>query len=405
MNILFLTISRLTDVSEHNIYNDLMRKFTEEGHEVYIVSPRERRYGEKSSLTKNNGVNILGVRTLNLIKTNVIEKGLGQVLLEYQFKKAIKKFLKGISFDLVIYSTPPITFTGVVKFLKKKQPKSVSYLMLKDIFPQNAVDLGMFGEKSIFYKYFRKKEEQLYKSSDFIGCMSPANVEYLLQHNGYLKCERIEICPNAVELNTNNKPFTEEERAVIRKEYDLPIGAPVFLYGGSLGKPQGVDYIVDCLKAVSAKKDCFFLIVGAGVEQYKIKDWLDQNNPSNIRLLDYMEKEDYDRLVKACDIGLIFLDYRFTIPNFPSRLLSYLEQKMPVISATDMASDVGVLAEANQFGMRVPSNDIEAFVKAVENYIEHPEIIKQQGENGYQFLLDNYQVGHCYSTIMRHFEE
>ena len=118
-----------------------------------------------------------------------------------------------------------------------------------------------------------------------------------------------------------------------------------------------------------------------------------------------MEKEDYDRLVKACDIGLIFLDYRFTIPNFPSRLLSYLEQKMPVISATDMASDVGVLAEANQFGMRVPSNDIEAFVKAVENYIEHPEIIKQQGENGYQFLLDNYQVGHCYSTIMRHFEE
>lgn len=405
MNILFLTISRLTDVSEHNIYNDLMRKFSDEGHEVYIVSPRERRYREKSSLTKNNGVNILGVRTLNLIKTNVIEKGLGQVLLEYQFKKAIKKFLKGISFDLVIYSTPPITFTGVVKYLKKKQPKSVSYLMLKDIFPQNAVDLDMFGEKSIFYKYFRKKEEQLYKSSDFIGCMSPANVEYLLQHNGYLKRERIEICPNAVELNTNNKPFTEEGRAAIRKEYDLPIGAPVFLYGGSLGKPQGVDYIVDCLKAVANKKDCYFLIVGAGVEQYKIKDWIAENNPTNIRLLDYMDKESYDRLVKACDIGLIFLDYRFTIPNFPSRLLSYLEQRMPVISATDMASDVGVLAEANQFGMRVPSNDIEAFVKAVENYIEHPEIIKQQGENGYHFLLDNYQVGHCYSTIMRHFEE
>ena len=405
MNILFLTISRLTDVSEHNIYNDLMRKFRDEGHEVYIVSPRERRYGEKSSLTKNNGVNILGVRTLNLIKTNVIEKGLGQVLLEYQFKKAIKKFLKGVSFDLVIYSTPPITFTGVVRYMKKKQPKSVSYLMLKDIFPQNAVDLGMFGEKSFFYKYFRNKEEQLYKTSDYIGCMSPANVEFLLKHNGYLKRDRIEICPNAVELDTNNKPITEEERSTIRKEYNIPTDVPVFLYGGSLGKPQGVDYIVDCLKVVASKKECYFLIVGAGVEQYKIKDWIVQNNPSNIRLLDYMDKEDYDRLVKACDIGLIFLDYRFTIPNFPSRLLSYLEQMMPVISATDMASDVGVLAEANQFGMRVPSNDVEAFVKAVENYIEHPEIIKQQGENGYQFLLDNYQVGHCYSTIMKHFEK
>ena len=400
MNILFLTISRLTDVTERNIYNDLMRKFRDEGHGVYIVSPRERRYGERSSLTKNNGVNILGVRTLNLIKTNIIEKGLGQVLIEYQFKKAINKFLGDVTFDLVLYTTPPITFTGVIRYIKRKQPQAVSYLMLKDIFPQNAVDLGMFAKNSLFYKYFRKKEEQLYKTSDYIGCMSPANVEYLLKHNKFLSKDKVEICPNAIELK-DQIGLKEEERIQIRKQFGLPHDVPVFLYGGSLGRPQGVDYIVRCLDKVANRDDCFFLIVGAGVEQYKLKNWIDEKMPTNVRLLDYMDKENYDRLTSACDVGLIFLDYRFTIPNFPSRLLTYLEYRMPVIAATDVASDVGLLAEENGFGTRVLSNETEGFVRAVDGY-KNKVIISEQGDLGYDYLLKNYTVNHCYSIIMKH---
>lgn len=401
MNVLFLTISRLVDVTERNIYNDLMRKFRDEGHEVYIVSPRERRYGERSSLTKNNGVNILGVRTLNLIKTNIIEKGLGQVFLEYQFKKAIKEFLGDVTFDVVLYSTPPITLTGVVKHIKRKQPNALSYLMLKDIFPQNAVDLGMFGKNSFFYKYFRKKEKQLYKTSDYIGCMSPANVEFLLKHNDFLSKSRIEICPNAIDLK-GQVGITEEEKSQIRKQYGLPQIAPVFLYGGSLGRPQGVDYIVRCLDKVANRDDCFFLIVGAGVEQYKLKNWIDEKKPTNVRLLDYMDKESYDRLTSACDVGLIFLDYRFTIPNFPSRLLTYLEYRMPVIAATDVASDVGVLAEENGFGVRVLSNETEGFIRAIDGYTKNKDIISEQGDHGHDFLLKNYTVNHCYSIIMKH---
>ncbi len=401
MNILFLTISRLTDVAERNIYNDLMRKFRDEGHKVYIVSPRERRYSEESSLTNNNGVKILGVKTLNLIKTNIIEKGLGQVFLEGQFKRAIKKYLGQIQFDLVLYSTPPITFTGVVKYLKKTNPETVTYLMLKDIFPQNAVDLGMFGKNSIFYKFFRKQEVQLYKASDYIGCMSPANVEYLLQHNSFLNRDRIEICPNAIELKGDSLNL-DQEKELIKVQYNIPQDIPVFLYGGSLGKPQGVSFIVDCLKRVANRKDCFFLIVGAGVEQFIIKDWIGEKQPSNIILLDYMDKESYDRLVSACDVGLIFLDYRFTIPNFPSRLLSYLECKMPVIAATDEASDVGRIAEENQFGLFVPSNDVDAFERAVSSFVSSPEIIEQMGERGYQYLKENYLASHCYMRIMKH---
>ena len=180
MNILFLTLVRLSNIGERGIYQDLMRKYRDEGHEVYIVTACERRVGLDTSLIESEGVHILNVKTLNIQKTNIVEKGIGTLLLEKQYKAAIKKYLKDVSFDLITYSTPPITFTNVVKYLKRKNPKAVSYLQLKDIFPQNAVDIELFSKKSLFYMYFRWKEKELYRVSDFIGCMSPANVDFVL---------------------------------------------------------------------------------------------------------------------------------------------------------------------------------------------------------------------------------
>lgn len=405
MKILFLTISRLTDVSERNIYNDLMRKFRDEGHDVYIVSPRERRYGEQTSLTTNNGVHVLGVRTLNLIKTNIIEKGLGQVLLQRQFIKAIDKHLKDISFDLVLYSTPPITLNGVVKHLKKRHPNTVSYLMLKDIFPQNAVDLGMMsktGVKGILYQFFRRKEKALYQVSDYIGCMSPANVEYVLAHNPEVDAAKVEVAPNSLELSVQSLESVDrgELKVKVKNKFGLPTDKPVFIYGGSLGKPQGADFIVKCFDVFAARKNCYFLIVGAGVEAGKLKDWINKHKPENIKMMDYLPKEDYDILVSFCDVGLIFLDHRFTIPNYPSRLLSYLEYKMPVLCATDPNTDVGKIAEENGYGYWCESNSIEAFASKLDKMISSDR--KTMGEKGYEFLKENYTVENCYQTIIKH---
>lgn len=180
MNMIFLTLSRMTDIRERGIYTDLMRKFWEEGHRVYIVFPEERRFHQSTSFVEQEGIHLLGVRTLNIQKTHIVEKGIGTILLESQFKRAIRKYLADVRFDLILYSTPPITFTNVVRFLKKRNPGAISYLLLKDIFPQNAVDLRMFSKRSLFYAYFRRKEIGLYKSSDYIGCMSPANVDFIL---------------------------------------------------------------------------------------------------------------------------------------------------------------------------------------------------------------------------------
>lgn len=403
MNIIFLTLYRIDNIEEHKLYPDLMRKFRDEGHQVYIVTPCERRLGLKTGLIDNNGVHILNVKTLNIQKTNVVEKGIGTLLMERQYKAAIMKYLGDIKFDLITYSTPPITFTNVVKYLKKENPQAITYLQLKDIFPQNAVDIGMFGEKSVFNWYFKRKEKALYGVSDYIGCMSPANVQFVLDHNPEIEASRVEVAPNSIELREMKHEDGQEkaERFYIRKKYDLPTDKPIFIYGGNLGKPQGIDYLVKCLEANKNRLDCYFVVVGSGTDYNLISDWYGKNKGKNVKLMSFLPKEDYDMLVRYCDVGLIFLDHRFTIPNYPSRLLSYLECKMPVICATDVNTDIGKIAEKNGYGYWCESVKPEDFTALVDKMLASDR--KEMGEKGCQFLKENYLVEHTYNAIMKHF--
>ena len=403
MRIIFLTMVNLTEVDTYGIYQDLMRKFRDEGHAVYIVSPRERRTGEKTRLYETGDVHILGVHTLNLQKTNAIEKGIGQVLVETQFKKAIKRYLGHVQFDLILYSTPPITFPKVIQYLKTSNPQAKTYLLLKDIFPQNAVDLGMMsksGVKGILYRFFRKKEKKLYALSENIGCMSPANVRYVIEHNPEVNPEKVEVAPNSYEIQ-EHVVLNNEQYISIRQKYNLPTNRTIFIYGGNLGKPQGIPFLLKCLNANADRDDCHFVVIGNGTEYGKLETWYKTQQPKSVSVFQRLPKEDYDQLVRACDVGLIFLDYRFTIPNYPSRLLPYLMEKKPIISATDPNCDTGSIAEQNGYGYWCPSNDVNAFTQCVDKMLKSD--LAQMGENGYQFYLNNYTVEHTYNAIMKHF--
>ena len=399
MNILFITLGRTVKIQEHGIYSDLMRKFHKEGHELYIVYPIERKEGKPTTLQEEQDVHYLGVHTLNIQKTNIIEKGIGTILVETQFKNAIKKYFKNVSFDLVLYTTPPITFPNLIGDLKRLNPKATTYLMLKDIFPQNAVDLGMFGRGSLFYKYFRAKEKKLYKNTDYIGCMSPANVDFIIRNNPEVDKACVEVCPNSLELINEENKYNRREETLRR--YGIPADCPVFIYGGNLGKPQGIDFLIKAIAVNSNRKDCFFLIVGDGTEYHKIESWITESKPSNVKLIKRLPKEEYDELASYCNVGLICLDYRFTIPNFPSRLLAYLENHMPVIVATDPNCDMGPIAQRNGFGFWCKSNSESAFTECLNRMLISD--IKAMGETGYKFLCDNYLVDNTYNAIMNHF--
>jgi glycosyltransferase involved in cell wall biosynthesis len=395
MNILFLTILNINSIDERNIYTDLIRKFKTEGHNVLIVCPTERRFNKKTHLIKENGVNILKIKTFNLQKSNLIEKGIGIILLEYQFLNGIKKYLKSSKFDLLIYSTPPITFSKVVQYFQR-QGKIFSYLLLKDIFPQNAVDLKMIKENGFLHAYFKKKEKRLYSISNKIGCMSLANVDYLMKFHPNL-VEKLEVNTNSIEL----KPFTFVDKIEIRKKYDIPLDKIVFVYGGNLGKPQGIDFLLDIINASENKIDrAYFLIIGNGTEYKRINEWLLKRNPLNAKLVDVLPKKEYDNIVKSSDIGMIFLNPNFTIPNFPSRLLSYLENGLPIFSATDSNTDIFLVIEDNKFGFGVISGDLKSAMDKIEELTQNSSLRKEMGENGSSFLVKNYNVDISYNKII-----
>lgn len=401
MNVLFLTTGRIDSIEQHSIYPDLLRYFRNQGHNVYTVGSYEKREGKETELKEDHGAKMLYVKIGNLTQTNLIEKGISTVRVESQYLLAIKKYFSKVKFDLVLYSTPPITLVKVVEYVKRRDGAK-TYLLLKDIFPQNAVDLGMMSEnglKGLLYKYFRKKEKELYKVSDYIGCMSQANVDYVISHNPEVDPATVEICPNCVE--PIDKSVSQDIKITIRKKYDIPVDKKVFIYGGNLGKPQGISFLIECLKRQKDNNNVYFVVVGSGTEYPKLESFIKEYKPTNIQLMKRLPKEDYDTMVGACDVGMIFLDHRFTIPNFPSRLLSYMQAKIPVLAVTDPNTDISNVIVEGGFGWWCESNNTEMFNENIESAlnINEDQIIDIK-EKEWSYLIDNYSTTKGYNTII-----
>lgn len=398
MKLLFLTLLSFNSLRERNIYTDLLRVFVDNGHEVYVISPIEKRYNQKTHLLREEGACILRLQIGNTQKTNLVEKGISTLMIEPTFKKTISKYFSDIRFDLVLYSTPPITLVSAIEYVKKRD-NAKTYLLLKDIFPQNAVDLGMInkaGVKGLVYRYFRNRERKLYAISDKIGCMSQANVDYVLSHNPEVEKYKVEICPNSIEVV--DKIIDEDTKKSIRIKYGIPIDRKVLVYGGNLGKPQGISFLIECLKTSADIDNVFFLIVGDGTEYSLLEKFVNKDHQENIKLMRRLPQEDYDTLVEACDVGLIFLDHRFTIPNFPSRMLSYMQARLPVFAVTDPNTDLGQVIVSGGFGWWCESNDSSEFNRIVHHIVSVNSI--EMGNRAFEYLKNNYSANNTYNLIL-----
>lgn len=400
LNIMFLTLSSIENINERGIYSDFLRELSKRNINIYVVFPRQRRENLPTALSKENNITFLKVRTGNITKTrSFIEKGISTIMIEYQYMHAIKHYFKDIHFDMVIYSTPPINFNKIIKYYKKTQ-NSRTYLILKDIFPQNAVDIGLLKKNSILYKIFRKKEVNLYKISDFIGCMSKKNVEYILEHNKFINKEKVEIFPNAIE------PIKRRENSLLNKEilkkYNIPDGATLFIYGGNLGKPQGIDFLLDVIDNFAKVSNAYLLIVGNGTEFNRIKNHIENVKINCVGLMEAIPKNEYDELIACADVGLIFLDHRFTIPNFPSRLTSYMENSLPILAATDANTDIKDVLIESESGFWCESTDVNKFIKYAQILSSDKNLRNEMGLNGRKYLENNYDIRKAVNILLKH---
>ena len=286
-------------------------------------------------------------------------------------------------------------YINLIVYLKKIS-NAKTYLLLKDIFPQNAVDLNIIKKDSFIYKYFRNKEKKLYKISDFIGCMSPANLNYLLKNNPDLKITKLEVNPNSIEVK--EKPL--QSNIDLYAKYNIPRGKIIFIFGGNLGVPQGIEYLKKSIENCKSIKEAFFLIVGDGTEYHKFNNWIQIESIYNTLLIKELPKTEFDEILNLSHVGLIFLNPLFTIPNFPSRILSYMQNSQPIICATDSVTDIGEIAVENNFGYKCLTSDLDTFSEYVVKLLNN-ELRTQMGINAFNYLKKEYDVHITYEKIIK----
>lgn len=172
-----------------------------------------------------------------------------------------------------------------------------------------------------------------------------------------------------------------------------------------MGKAQGVDFLIDIIDYYQDSPWLYFLIIGSGTEYNYLYNEINSKNYSNVKILPWIQKNDFIDLVQSCDVGLILLNKNSTVPNFPSRLLTYLSAKIPIIAAVDKATDIGNIIEEADCGVKAYNGDINSFILAVDKIIASEENKKQMGENGYKLFLEKYTTNKSYNIIMRHFAD
>lgn len=399
MRVLYIATSFPEPNKGATIYTDLAEALHEAGHEITVAVSEQARNLSQTQMKKERGFDVLRVVTGNYYDVGLIEKGITTLRIPTLMKKGISQYLSDRKFDFILYEAPPVTNASLVSWGKKKFQCS-SYLMLKDIFPQNAADIGIMNKSSPVFKFFKHKEKRLYESADIIGCMSKANKEYIVNHNPWLNEVKIELFPNTKKI-THSTDLVKQE---MRHKYSIPQDTCVFLFGGNMGKPQYVDLLCKAIIDCKDDEDVFFLFVGRGTDRYKLEETIKSEEIKNAIVIENLPRDQYEQITKESDVGLIILDPRFTIPNYPSRILSYMEYSKPVIAATDRSTDLKELVESSKCGEWVWSGDKDGFVEVIRRF-SRSSSLKNMGSNGRRYLENNFSLKSSVDILEKHFKK
>ncbi len=398
MNILFITIAWPAP-GNRNLYSDLMDEFVSHGHRVDVAAARYDNEESRERLTEENGIRVLRIRSGKIMKTSYLRKAMALLTLGRKFRLSIRRNFGKEHYDLLIAPTPPITLSILYKQLKRSYGASF-YLLLKDIWPQGSLDHDVFRKYSLPWFYFRIHEKRLYKVADHIGTMSPKGAEYILAKNSFLSPEKVEVCPNSIRPA---RDIPKHPSLEIRDKYGIPRDACVFIFSGNLGVGHGLHFLVDAVQALADYPGAYFVIGGAGTHYSFMERKLEELKPGNIFLYSWLPREDFEGMIHTSDVGLIFL-YKYTSPQFPSRLLTYLEYSKAVLCAVNQETDIGTIVEQEGCGRTVLHGDLNGFLREIKFLCEHPEERKAMGRKARELILDRYTVTHGYQIIMKHFE-
>jgi glycosyltransferase involved in cell wall biosynthesis len=377
------------------MYSDMVNEFKKNGHSVLPMAPILSG-SLNSHISLENGIEVLRVKTFDVFSKNVLEKGFANLFLSYQYKKSYQSFWKEKPVDLVIVATPSVMFADYVFYIKRIKKARV-YLMQKDIFPQNAVDLGLMKKKSLIFKFFKKNEIKLLTTADIVGCTSTGNIQYFLKHYHFLNRDKVKLLYNSTKLFSSSSSSNLNTYTDLKHKF-------VVIFGGNMGKPQQLENVLKLAIRCKDYKDVVFLIIGKGTEVEKLKKIAQSKAISNLKFIESVPRKEYFNLLSNSDIGLISLHQDFSVPNTPMKLNDYLNAGIPVLASIDRDNDLGNLLVENNMGRYAFADSPEELFNQFSILYNDKILRNKLGKNGYNFCLKNLSVEKAYADVFEHLE-
>ena len=395
MRILLLVVYYLpSTMSSAKLIHDLAAEFHRLGHEPVVVAPDEGISGD-TEIACEEGIKVLRVRTGQIKNASKITRGLNEAGLSNLLWKKGNRFFKENPCDLIVYYSPTIFFGSLVKRLKKVY-NCKSYLILRDIFPQWAVDAGVLRE-GLVYRYFKLKESQNYRAADVIGVQSPANLSYF-QDNGLDRLYRTELLYNWASLKEDYIPCGN-----YRERMGLQ-GKVVFFYGGNLGVAQDMDNIIRLAKNIEDQKNVHFLLVGDGSEKARLTSSIVSSQMNNINIHDAVGQQEYLSMLSEFDVGLLSLDRNLRTQNFPGKLLGYMYHSMPTLASINPGNDLKEILEKSNAGLVCINGEDSLLASYARKLAANSQLRREMGLNARALLESTFSVSRAAKQILSHFK-
>lgn len=395
MNILCLLPRYYEEINSSTLEKELVLELSKENN-VTVATLSET--GE-TYLKKIDNVEILKINVGDYYSPKVtkIDKGLTMLKLPYIFSYKIKKYLGKNNYNLIITSTPMLNNPLLMKRLKSMYGSEIM-LIIWDIFPQNAIDLEIIKNKFLI-NIFSKKYNKAIELADYISCMSQGNQKYLnTKYPNILN--KLFILKNWAKIK--EKPIFNKK--LIREKYEYAESDFICIFGGNMGKPQKLENILRLAKKSLDDENVKFLFIGKGTERKVLENFVKDENINNVKFLDYIPREDYELITAACDVGLVSLDERFTIPNFPSKTTDYFKLELPILASLDSCSakDYGkFLQDEVKGGLFALAGDTEELYSQLLKLKNNSELKIELGKNGRQYYENELGVEKAYETIIK----
>lgn len=375
------------------MFHELAVELYSLGHEVTVITP-DSNLTSRFSEDRIDGIKIWRFRSGPTKDIGKIRRAINETLLSSIAWSVIKTKVKSDTFDGVIYYSPSIFFGGLVKKLKRRC-SCKAYLVLRDFFPQWAIDAGMIRKGSSIERYFRFFESYSYHQADMIGLMSEKNKEVFSVSNK--KIFSSEILRNWANLT----PYLVQETvSSIRHQYGLE-DKVIFFYGGNIGHAQDMANLMRLAKAMRHQKDAHFLFVGQGDEVKLINNLAIEWELLNYTYLPSVNQQQFKGILAEIDIGLFSLSIKHSAYNFPGKLLGYMVQSVPILGSVNEGNDLLELVNMAEAGIiNVNGNDEKLLIAANALY-ENKKLRNELGQNAYRLLEDEFSVSSAAETIVK----